>query len=80
MKLSVKQRKEQICEYHYEVHRKIHEAQRKSLLLVPWGRPISATTKEKFNGLLLKQEQEEEEPTLGFEEEKVRFFFFCLKF
>lgn len=60
----MKQRKERLCEYHYAIHKKIYEAQRKSILLVPWGRPITTTTKEKFNGTLLKQEEPDEEQTV----------------
>lgn len=59
--LDVKQRKEKIMAFHDALHRKIHERQRKSLLLVPWGKPISAAGKDKFTGSLLKQEEAKEE-------------------
>lgn len=47
------------------MHKCLYEAQRKSLILVPWGPPISAVNTEKFNGTLLKHEERseiEEEP------------------
>lgn len=56
LELNVAQRKEKICAFHLMLHRKIYEEQRKSLILVPWGRAISVSVKDKFNGTLLKQE------------------------
>lgn len=70
-KLSVEERIKKIVEFHTLMHKKIYEAQRKSINLVPWGKPITTVSREKFNGSLLRQSELESEEAE--DEQKVSF-------
>lgn len=70
-KLSLKERVNKINAYHREMHRRITEAQRKSLVMAPWGPPIKAVTPDKFNGSLYRNKNDEPSSSSLLEPEKL---------